>query len=101
MEVIERAARDLRAPLADRRADAVGVRLEVLDAAARERHGRSSGEALEKDALSEWQARATRSRLRQRRLAWARRAPEADDAVAAAVAANRASLSRSPPQISR
>ena len=100
-EVIERAARDLRAPSGDRHANAVSVRLEVLDAAARERGGRSSGAALEQDALIEWQAGAVRSRLRQRRLAWARRAPAVDDPAAAAVNANRESLSRSPPRIAR
>jgi conjugative relaxase-like TrwC/TraI family protein len=100
-EVVERAACDLRAPSGDRPADAVGARLEVLDAAAGEGRGLSSGEALERDAVRDWQAGAARSRLRQRRLAWARRAPAADDAAAAAVAANRASLSRSPPRIGR
>ena len=99
--VIERATRDLRAPSADRDADAVGVRLEVLDAAARERGGQSNGEALEIDALSEWQARAARRWMRQRRLAWARNAPAADDPAAAGIATSRASLSRSPPRIGR
>jgi len=80
--IVERAEKDLRTPAQRRPADAVDVRLEVLDAAASGGRRLSGGEAMEREALRHWQASAARARLRQRRQAWAQRAPELDAAAA-------------------
>lgn len=108
-EIIARAEWDLRTPSGDRAADAVSVRLEVLDGAGRQGRGLSGGEAQERAALERWQVGTARSRQRQRRQAWARRGPATDGPAAtvaarqaaldaAAAAANRASRGRSPPR---
>lgn len=99
-EIIERAERNLRAPPGDRPQNAVGVRLEVLDAATRQGRTLSGGEAQEREALERSQVDAVRSRLRQRRRAWAQQGP-ATDSPAVAAAADRASLGRSPPPTAR
>jgi conjugative relaxase-like TrwC/TraI family protein len=83
--VVECAERELRAPPSGRQANAVGVRLEVLDGAARYGRRQSGGEAREREALQGWQADATRDRRRQRRRTWAQRTPATENRPARAL----------------
>jgi conjugative relaxase-like TrwC/TraI family protein len=100
-EIIQRGGRDLHAQSGDRPANAVAVRLEVLEAASREGRGSSGGEGREQEALERSQVDAVRSRQRRRRQAWAQRGPGTDSPAVAAAAANRAPLGRSPPRTAR
>jgi conjugative relaxase-like TrwC/TraI family protein len=105
-QVIEREERALRAPPGDRQAEAVAVRLEVLDGAASGGRRLSGGEAREREALQRRRKEAIRDHLRQRRRAWAQRPQSVENGRqsgqdATASAANRASGSRPPPRAGR
>jgi hypothetical protein len=99
-QIIERAERTLRMPSGARRGDAVEVRLRVLEGAAEGRQ-LSGAEARERETLQRGQAGAVRAR--QRRLAWAQRAPDSNGSAiaAAAAAAKRATPRMSPPRMAR
>ncbi len=97
-QVVERAKCELWAPLADRSAHAVRVRMEVLDGDASSGRRLSGGEARERDTLQRWQAGGVRDHLREWRRLWAQRSTHDG---AAAVAANRVSVGRAPPRTRR
>jgi hypothetical protein len=73
----EQAANVSHAPARPSRADAVDVRLEVLETAARDGRGLSPSMAGELATLRRAQAAAARARRREQRLAWAQHSPSA------------------------
>ncbi len=82
--VCEQAANESHAGARPSRADAVDVRLEVLETAARDGRGLSPAMAGELATLRSAQAAAARARRREQREAWAQRSPSAANVASAA-----------------
>jgi conjugative relaxase-like TrwC/TraI family protein len=99
-KTLERAANDLRTRPSQLRTDAMDVRLEVLETAAR--HGELSRPATaELATLRSAQMAATRARRREQREAWARYAPASPTPTNQPDIAGRPGPGRPPPRAAR
>jgi hypothetical protein len=99
-KTLERAANDMRTRPGPRRTDAMDVRLEVLETAAR--HGELSRPATaELATLRSAQMAAARARRREQREAWARHAPASPTPESQPDTAGRPGSGRPPPGAGR